>query len=300
MTFAEKFSVIMEKIDKKTRRYFWLRATLFSLLVLAIFILYEYLNQFIENPHRDPRHMILFNKGLANGGMFLIGISFALSGLCYFFDFVDTKIIYRKHLGILGYFATVAHVIISIWGLPWIQSITDYFKPGRLWPFIYAVIALLIFTMMALISNKYATTTIGSKNWRRLLRTGYIAYLFALAHLMARSASDWREWWAEPTGSLIPASFYSAILVIAVTVFRLVLEISERRAKPAAAQPQSEAVSAAPANPVVAGEQIAQEVQMEAKQEGETTDNSEKSFTETSQNPQKTTPVDQNQPNSDI
>src|SRR5690606_23440371 len=94
----------------------------------------------------------------------LIGLSFALSGLTYFYDFLDTKLKYRKQLGLVGYYLAVIYTLLLIAYLP------DIYWPssaGTLFAFatLTGVAAMTIFTFMAIISGSWAIKLLG-KNWR--------------------------------------------------------------------------------------------------------------------------------------
>ncbi len=159
------------------------------------------------------------NDALADAGLLLICASMALSGLCYFWDFADRYIIYRKHLGLWGCALIVAH---GGWTLALPQySIALLLQPQNIRAFIFAVIASIILLMMAAISNRYAVTELGGRWWRRLLRLGYVAIFFGAWHALIKKAPLWAMWMEAPL-SAPPLS----LVVVLVSGMTIVLRIA--------------------------------------------------------------------------
>lgn len=156
----------------------WRNAAIISLIILLFIAAYQYLT-------RGRYSLYAFNGTIASTSMILIGLSFALSGICYFFNFADSYIKYRKHLGVAGFFYAALHAGISLVLYPKKTAALEFFlSEERRVPFLLGVSALLIFLMMALISNRYAITKLGGKLWRHLLHLGYLAYLLAIVHII--------------------------------------------------------------------------------------------------------------------
>lgn len=188
--------------------------------------------------------IVTTNKALADSAMILIGLSFALSGLCYFWDFIDTKIIYRKYLGLAGFAFGLAHGIMSaifyfLWK-PHGYETDPIFTLGHQWDFgsflvpnqyafASAAVAILIFAMMAAISNQYAVHELGGVWWRRLLRVGYVAYIFATIHFSIKNIPEWRAMYRSPEFELPPLNFFIFLLVCGVIGLRLALWQSLRK-----------------------------------------------------------------------
>lgn len=200
-------------------QHVWWRAGLFSLFILFIVFGYNFLQM-------ETLSLRVWNRSFADAGMILIGISFALSGLCYFFNFLDTKILYRRDLGLNGFYMVAVHGLYSFLFnkfTPWFK----YFESDRLLAFVPAVISLLIFFGMALISNKYAAKALGSEKWRAMLRLGYIAYILGAVHAVLWGFDDWQEWFG--TSTLPPISLVIAVFVTFVLVLRIALWFALKR-----------------------------------------------------------------------
>ena len=181
---------------------------------------------------------VTMNKALADSAMILIGLSFVLSSLCYFWDFVDCKIVYRKYLGLWGFALGVAHGVMSlVFYLYWkprgyetspifvLDHHWDFgvFLISNIYAFASAVVAFLIFLMMTAISNQYAIHELGGLWWRRLLRVGYFAYVFATLHFLIKNIPEWQEMFANPSFGLPPLNLIIFLFVCAVVILRTAL-----------------------------------------------------------------------------
>jgi len=231
MSFVERFGVIMKKQGPMLPRQLLWRTGWVSLSVFLFSLWYLSLTE----PGTLP---VTVNKALADTAMILIGFSFALSGLCYFWDFFDTKIIYRKYLGIAGFAFGLAHGVMSLIFYLYLKprgyetnpifildhqwDFGSFFIPN-LYAFASAVIALLIFAMMTAISNQYAIHELGGVWWRRLLRVGYLAYIFATLHFLIKNIPEWKVMFATGVQTLPPLNMFIFLLVVGVIMLRSVL-----------------------------------------------------------------------------
>lgn len=227
MPFVERHTEIIKKVGQHSTEQLWTRTIVFSLFIWLICFTYK-------SAHEANSGLVSLNGSFALAAMILIGLSFALSGLCYFWDFVDTKIIYRKYLGLVGFGFAMLHGIISSYS--YLVSATngavfdffyrwDVFGVGvsNVIAFSLGLIGLLIFIIMALISNKYAIHELGGKRWRQLLRTGYIAYVLAVFHFGIKKTSEWVVWFERGWQDLPPPSLPIVIFSLLVIMLRLTL-----------------------------------------------------------------------------
>lgn len=198
----------------------WFHTILFSWAVFDTIFAY----QLLAGEHLSTHFL---NSISAYTALILIGLSFALSGLAYFWNFADSKVIYRKYLGLSGFALVLTHVIITLTLLQNAFPFPSYYqKQENILSFVFAVYALLIFTMMALISNKSATMQFGGKLWRILLRAGYIAYIFSILHYIPKVYPDWVNWLTEKQQILPPFSLPLTIFAAFVILLRIILWIS--------------------------------------------------------------------------
>jgi DMSO/TMAO reductase YedYZ heme-binding membrane subunit len=219
--FAQRHEEIIKKIKPSSRLWLWLYTLIFGGLIFVAGSLYLF-------ARRGNYDLYIANKVFATTALVLIGFSFALSGLCYFWDFVDTKIIYRKHLGLSGFVFALVHIITSVWFLPHKFSWPVWFA-DNLTSVVLGVLALLIFTIMAAISNRYAIEELGSKSWRIALRIGYIAFVFVIVHFTLLKYNGWINWFKTREPFLPPLSLLEVIFGLVVIILRIALWISKKR-----------------------------------------------------------------------
>ena len=175
----------------------------------------------------------IFSQVLSNVGMLLIGLSFALSGICYFWNFADHYIIYRKQLGVVGFGYVFLHGILSLFFLPEYQPVLFYYlEKETILAFLFALIAMVIYAMMIIISTKTMIQKIGGHTWRMLLRVGYIAYAFSLVHMWLNNYTFWLRYLSGQGKSPLPSfgllTFLAGIVVI---ILRIAVWISTSRKK---------------------------------------------------------------------
>lgn len=193
-----------------------LRAAIFSIFILLIIFVYNVMQM-------ETMSLRVWNRSFANAGMILIGLSFALSGLCYFFNTFDTKILYRRDLGLNGFYFVALHGIYSLFFNRFITW-NKYFESDRLLGFIPALISLLIFFTMALVSNKVAAKKLGADRWRTILRIGYVALILGAVHAGLWSYEEWIGW--AGTSPLPPISLVVTVFVCIVVFLRIALWIA--------------------------------------------------------------------------
>lgn len=223
-TFPERHAEIVQRAPKHPTVKLWVYTILFSALVALLCGWYvtAYFSKFTTR---------VINETAADAGFILIGCSFALSGICYFWNFLDTKIVYRKYLGLMGFFFIVVHVYLSLFKVPF--PLSQYLDEDHRVAFFAAVISLAIFVGMALISNRYAVRQLGGAHWRKLLRTGYAAYIIAIVHFALRKGPEWSTWFAKHKPALPPLSILVVIFAALVLALRFSLFVALLRKKSA-------------------------------------------------------------------
>jgi DMSO/TMAO reductase YedYZ heme-binding membrane subunit len=171
----------------------------------------------------------MWNKSIADTSFIVIGISLILSSLCYFFNFADKYIIYRKHLGIVGFLILIIHILISILH-PVYGPFPEYYLTEKRFPsFVAAVLAAIILTGMAAISNRFSIQNLGPKLWRTLLRFGFLAYILTLFHFGVKNLNLFIKYFTDTQLSLPPMSLLAFVFGIVVIAFRIMLFLKVRR-----------------------------------------------------------------------
>ncbi len=189
-------------------------------LGLAVFGASYYYTQSQQIPN-------VLNKSVADTSIILIGLSMLLSSLCYFWNFLDSQSIYRRHLGLIGFAFGLVHI-----GLSWSTMLKLFdvatWQRGTYWPALTGLIATVIFTIMTLISNTFAIKKLG-RNWRPMLRWGYAAVILVFAHVVLLKSARWVTWYSN--GMTTPASLSLLVsgFMLLVLVMRVVLLLALKR-----------------------------------------------------------------------
>lgn len=170
----------------------------------------------------------IFNHTLADASIVLIGMSLALSGICYFWNFADTYIGYRKYLGLAGFYMAAAHTVIALTRRP----LSAFLTPDRILPFLAAALSIVLFAIMAAVSNTPAIKRLGYPHWKKILAFGYIAYVAGLLHFGMLNYARWFSWLAgtEAIGTQVPPlSFIVFVFGGFVLGLRVALWIDTRK-----------------------------------------------------------------------
>lgn len=190
----------------------YLRTLLFGLFVFGACYLYTiYLK--IPSP---------LNKSAADTSIILIGFSMWLSSLSYFFNIFDTKITYRKQLGLIGFAFGIMHIALSFSLLKTLLSLSTW-QHGALWAPLTGLGAALIFTLMTFISRRSAMIQIGILRWRMMLRSGYIAMLLVWLHIVILKSPRWITWFTGGMKTLPSLSLVDSGFILVVICMRILM-----------------------------------------------------------------------------
>ncbi|KXK26823.1 MAG: hypothetical protein TR69_WS6001000844 [candidate division WS6 bacterium OLB20] len=206
MPFKTRHEKITAKVTKTDPNYYWVNTLLFSFAVVFAVSLYQ-----VAKGVRFDVYQL--NIVFALTGMYLIGLSFALSGLSFFWDFVDTRVVYRKYLGLVGFYYILSHALFSFLNYFFIPTaplpsfdfdfawvIGGVRVPNTL-AFLAGVVSLGSFAFMAMISNRYSMVELGGVRWRNTLRyVGYFAYAVIVIHFGLKRYAGWSNWLGNLTG----------------------------------------------------------------------------------------------------
>lgn len=192
-------------------RQLWYKSLLVSFVVLAIASAYSF---FV----RGDAPLLVASDATAATASVLIGISFALSGFCYYFDFFDARIIYRKYLGVVGFGYALLYIYLLFLLNPDLY-LFGFFKNAGSIDFLLGITAMEVFFFMTVISNEWVMRRIGPQNWRRDLRLGYLAYALLVVRVIYLDHATWQWWWKHMEGPP-PIRLVITIFAIAVILFR--------------------------------------------------------------------------------
>lgn len=173
----------------------------------------------------------VLNKTAADTSIFLMGMSMLMSSIGYFGKRLDSWVRYRKHLGLVGFAFGLAHWFLS-WGAFQNLLKAETWQKGAMWPALTGLLALGIFTVMALISNSQAARLLGGKWWRFILRSGYLAVILVWLHVVLLKSGRWVTWYENGMKTLPSLSLLVTVFMTVVLVMRVVLWIATRRKQP--------------------------------------------------------------------
>jgi DMSO/TMAO reductase YedYZ heme-binding membrane subunit len=199
----------------------WVKTDIFGCAVFLIGLGYMYL-------YRGTIDTTVLSENLAFTGGILIGLSFALSGITFFYNFLDSKLKYRKYIGLLGYYFAVAYTVTLILRFPdryWFQLASSFFT----FEVQLGIAAMAILTFMAVISQNWAALRLG-RHWRPLLRLGYLAYALLIIRAVIVEGAGW-QLWAEKFETVPPPRLLLTLYALLVIALRLILEIALQKKK---------------------------------------------------------------------
>lgn len=179
-----------------------------------------------------------FVKAVAGVSNILLGMSLSLSSFGYHFNFLDSKVVYRKYLGLAGYFAALLYCLLLAIVRPerYFFGFLENFWSSD---FMLGLVSMAIFTGMALISNNTAMRRIGPHRWRLYLRLGFVAYFLLVVRAILNNenpiGSDpipemWAHYLANPE-NLPPVRLLFSVVGLSVIFFRLSVEFDKWRGK---------------------------------------------------------------------
>lgn len=223
MSYIDWYEKVTAKIDEEKPVELWLKSLWFGAAMVVLCLAYLLLEE-------GEITVDVWNKAFGDAALILIAFSFALSGLCYFWDFVDTKIVYRKYIGVVGFYFALVHLGFSLALLRQEYDFWEYYSVpqyGVSMTFAYA--AMLYFFVMVVISDKFAMRELGTERWRKMLRVGYVALLFAMVHFAIRRWDIWVTWFQEFDPWLPPLSLWMIVLALGTLLLRVALWVSLKR-----------------------------------------------------------------------
>lgn len=209
----------------------WIASLFLGLLLFVVFFLYMY-------AYADGFRPFVISASFAGSAAILFGLSFAMSGFAYYFDFLDPYVAYRKYLGLTGFWFAFVYSVLLLLSNPdkyW-YGFFDNFLSGDV---LLGLSAMAIFGLMALVSNNWAMRHLGVANWRRILRLGYFAYFLLVARAYVTEKTMWKRWFDDPSQGLPPPRILLSAFALAVIAFRGSMIISKWMKKKRDAQDTS-------------------------------------------------------------
>lgn len=200
----------------------WAVPIVIAVLLLVIFNTYAFFWQ-------NEVSLFTLSIGFAGAGALCIGFSFALSGISYYFDFLDHEIAYRKNLGLVGYFLALIYSFLLLFVNP-DRYFYGFFENIFSADFILGLSSMAILTLMAIVSDNFVMRKIGAHVWRFILRLGYLAYFLLIVRAVIQDGENWVLWFGR-FDNLPPPRFLVSIFAGCVIALRIAMEISMRAKK---------------------------------------------------------------------
>jgi len=202
----------------------WKKATLFAAAMLGLCLVYGVLY------HGRLTDWVV-QEAFAVAAVLVIAPSLALSGIAYFWNFGDRYIMYRKSLGLLGYYLGLTHVAISLsrnGSLPDLLRLENAHDLSIL----AGYVAVILFALMPAVSNVYAVRRFGAKFSRVGLRyLGYTAYVLVLLHAAVLLKGRWFAWLEAFEPVFPPPTLIAFVLGMLVLLLRVALFLAQLGAK---------------------------------------------------------------------
>lgn len=190
----------------------WSSTALVTVLTFLFFLVYVW---FLDAPFT----LASLSKCVAGTSGLLLAYSLSLSSFGYYFDFLDTKIIYRKYFGLVGYFFALAYCFLLLILDPeryWYGFFENFWSAD----FVLGLAAMAILTVMALVSNNRALHILGAHRWRVILRFGYLAFFLLVLRAVILEGDMWHVWLVSGSG-LPPVRLFLSFVALGVIFFRL-------------------------------------------------------------------------------
>lgn len=207
----------------------WLTALMITAIVFTIFSLLLFARRFDYD-------LFIANKAVASTAVVLIGVAFVIGPLAKFWPKKWAPRLYlRKYTGVVGFMMAVLHSLFSLIMLNAAYYPGLFEETGRLSQageisMVLGTVALLIFVIPAVTSLTPIEHSMKRPEWKRLQRTGYLAYAMVFLHIFI---IKWHVW-AEPSNwvnGLPPASLIAAAFIVFVLSMRATSLVSQVRSR---------------------------------------------------------------------
>ena len=128
-----------------------------------------------------PVNLNFLNSIVAFSATFLISIAFFLGPISRFFPYCRQYLDLRKPVGLVGYAFAALHTLLVVFVLLEESSEVTFSEVASIG---FAAVAFVVFTLMALTSTPKWIEKLGYQNWKSLQRTGYLALIFVIFHVV--------------------------------------------------------------------------------------------------------------------
>lgn len=207
-------------VETKTIRWsLWKTAISQGIVFFIILLGYAYI-------YNNELSLLAISQAIAGAAGFMVGISLALGSLAYFKRSLGPKVANRKYIGLVGFWLALTYAVMLLFvdpdrylfGIFGTLSTTDGF---------FGLTAIIILSIMALVSNNWGIKKLGAKNWRMILRLGYVAYFLLVLRAITLEWEIWTAWWNMPLFELPPPRLLVSIFAVLVILLRVAVTVSK-------------------------------------------------------------------------
>lgn len=195
----------------------WLVSILIAFGLYSILIIYT-------TSYNKSLSFLALTQAVAGTAGIMIGLSFALSGLNYFFNILKKRLAYRKYMGLVGFWSASLYSL-SLLVLDPERYLFGFFFNILTPDFVLGLGAMMLLTFMAFISLDRFMLMIGRRRWRSLLRLGYLAYAMLVVRGIILEGDSWWLWLSSFQG-LPPPRLVVSVFAVVVLLLRISMELS--------------------------------------------------------------------------
>ncbi len=157
------------------------------------------------------------NKVFGWTAFFLVNLSMGLTSVGYLISRWRFVLGYRKYIGLVGFWSFVVHGLISLVLLQdEFPSPSYYLSSQQIWSTLASITAAGVMVVMIIASRDFMIKKLGSVNWRRILRLGYLVMVLVIIHFLAKNP-------VEPLKKL--GLIFAAVIFLARVFLEIVIRI---------------------------------------------------------------------------
>src|SRR3989338_2139975 len=181
--------------------------------------------------------LYITNKGIALSAVLLIALSYVIGPLTRFSPKTFSPwLTTRKYFGLLGFGLAAIHGIISL--LIFDPSYYPRFfgENGKLdfngeLSMLFGVISIIIFSVVSISSLNTIEKTIEKKEWLKIQRMGYLAFILVMLHVVFMGYRGWLQPQDWP-GGLLPIILISFIFIVLTLLLRTIVIVFPNNSSP--------------------------------------------------------------------
>lgn len=204
----------------------WRRIILPAIILFALVFTYSVVRyNVIKGVAWEHLPLFISNKAIALGAVVFISVSYLLGNISRFIHTFSRWVYLRKYFGLLGFSLASIHSLMSLALLRPYYYGKFFTAEGSLnligeLSLLFGVIALFIFSIVAIVSLPSIVNSMDPRKWRSVQRSGYIALVFVLAHVYTMGIQGWLtpEGWP---GGLFPISLVAFIILLTVVLIKI-------------------------------------------------------------------------------